>query len=366
MSTSEKDTLYLEHVYQEAQGIEDKYDSVLLIPSESYDAPLITLVEGLSSLDIDIYTIKKPNINSWFTNQVIDSPEGMEFDFVLSSLHWGTRFSYYDKYNLHNYKKVFLDGSDPVGGFNWMQKHAVYSYRYAVDPPEEVKQLELSPYRWMEPIGNYRPDIVFTSQKVKDGTYYFPFGIQQVYTSWFETLGGREYDFAHIPGIGERRKSMREFLDNNDVPGNVFNDNAYGKTMVPEPIVEIASIDMDKNIHSYHRWVYRSDYIELLNNTKALIYPGVKAGHWDSKRPWEAMANGCLVLYRVDIDVSEYPLQEICPFAEYNDYEELLDKMEFLCNNPDFFEEQRKMFYEGAMKYFNSTTLARYFLWRMS
>lgn len=370
MTTLEKDisSSRLEHVYQEAQGIEEQFNAVLLIPTESYDAPLITLVEGLSALGVTIYTIKKPNINSWFANEVVEGPEGLDFDFVLSSIHWGTRWSYYDKYNLHSEQKVLLDGSDTIGGLGWRGKQEALNQRYVKNPPEEVKNKQLSPFRWVEPIGDYEPDAIFTCQKVSEEGSYFPFGIHQAYSNWYKdkTFDQKGIDFTHIPGIGNKRETMRDFIENYDLPGVIRNDGAWGTKRVPNPIREIASADLEANVHSYHRWVFREDYFELLNNTRALIYPGVRTRQWDSKRPWEAMANGCLVLYEIDIDNSEYPLQEICPFAEYETLEELVDKAEYLHSRPDFFERQSRLFFKRGIKYFNPISLARYFLWRLN
>ena len=55
-----------------AQGIERHfaYRAILFIPSESYDAAAITVIQGLDELGFKIYTFK-PNINSWFCNTVI-------------------------------------------------------------------------------------------------------------------------------------------------------------------------------------------------------------------------------------------------------------------------------------------------------
>ena len=48
-------------------------------------------------MNFEILVYKKENINSWFCNKIIDSLENIEdeIDFVLSNLHWGTRWSYY-------------------------------------------------------------------------------------------------------------------------------------------------------------------------------------------------------------------------------------------------------------------------------
>ena len=41
------------------------------------------------------------NINSWFCNKIINNLDNIEdeIDFVISNLHWGTRWSLYKKLN---------------------------------------------------------------------------------------------------------------------------------------------------------------------------------------------------------------------------------------------------------------------------
>ena len=74
----------LEDIYQESKNSERyfKYKNVLFIGSESYDAPTITVIEGLQELGFNIFTIKKANINSWFGNKVIKNPK--KLNLILS------------------------------------------------------------------------------------------------------------------------------------------------------------------------------------------------------------------------------------------------------------------------------------------
>jgi hypothetical protein len=133
----------LETIYQKSLGSERAFPhkKILYIGTESYDSVAITVIEGLQELGFEIYVIGKSNINSWFCNKIIDSPAGLTFDFVLSSLHWGTRWSYYKKYGLQNYLKVLIDGDDNLGWKTWQDKYAYYQSHYANNPPEYIKKL---------------------------------------------------------------------------------------------------------------------------------------------------------------------------------------------------------------------------------
>ena len=62
------------------------------------------------------------------------------------------------------------------------------------------------------------------------------------------------------------------------------------------------------------------------------------------------------------IDVSEYPITEICPFAVYNFYLEFIRKCRFLYKNQNFLDKIRKESIEKAKKYFTSKPIANYFL----
>jgi hypothetical protein len=366
--------MVLEEVYRESHSSERffKHKAILLIPSESYEAPVITVIEGLCKLGFTIYTIKKPNINSWFCNKVIGDPNKEKFDFVVSGLHWGTRWSYYDNYKLHRYLKVLIDGCDNPGLKNWKEKYALYSSSYTSNPGEEIKELAIMPYRWTEPLNGYKPDIVFTSQKNfgDKESIYLPFGIRDQYKTFFEGREGkdRDIDFTHISGGGGARKRtyrlIKAFTFLKIIPGKVFNGSIKGDELVPEQIKHY--VFQDKNVHSYWRWAKSRRYFTLLNRTKVFIYPGVQqspTSWWDSERPWEAYASGCLVLLKnPTVDVSQYPITEISEFSVYNFTVEMVEKCRFLYKNQSFLEQTRLLAFERAIKYFSSVSIANYFL----
>ena len=60
--------MLLEEIYHRTMNIENKFPKkkILFIPTESYDDPAITIIEGLNKLGFEILTYKKNNINSWF------------------------------------------------------------------------------------------------------------------------------------------------------------------------------------------------------------------------------------------------------------------------------------------------------------
>lgn len=371
-----EDMSKLNEVYEESKGSESYFPhkSVLFIGSESYDAPTITVIEGLSKLGFNLYTIDKPNINSWFCNQVVSDPSTLSFDFVLSNLHWGTRWSYYDQYDLNSLPKVLIDGDDnKQGGLTWRDRHALYCERYEVNPPEEVKKSQLSPYRWMEPLGDYQPNVIFTSQKEHgdNETYYLPFGLIDKFLHFFENrpFGERDIDFLHIPGGGVRRERMRICLARLKryrlLPGKLVNETIWGGKLIDDRILDLEA--NDDNVHSYHRWVVYNGYSEALSRSKILIYPGIHdSPQWDSKRPWEGYAAGCLVMMlKPTIDVSEYPITEICPFAVCESVTRLIAKCAYLKYRPNLLNRLRQKTYSRAKQFFNSRAIASYFLSRV-
>jgi len=366
----------LDEVYRQCQGSELQFKrrAVLFIGSESYDAPTITVLQGLHKLGFTIYTLKKPNINSWFCNAVVDSLDHVRFDFVLSNLHWGTRWSYYERYKLWPYLKILIDGDDNQGNESWKAKYARYARSYVYDPPEALKSMKLHPYRWIEPLGDYKPDVVFTAQKVPgdSGTFYLPFGIHEEYMEFYEgkATHERDIDFAYIPGPGVRRERAEHWIRRLSrcrlLPGRIYNRPARGDEAAPEEIREYVA--EDNNVHSYHRWTMSKVYFRILNRTKVLIYPGVSdSAWWDSKRPWEAYVSGCLVLMaRPTIDVAEYPLTEICEYAVYNSTLELIEKSWFLYLRPRFLDKLRLTAVARAWQFFSTVAIARYFLARIA
>lgn len=364
----------LEEIYNQSKNSEQffKHKNILFIGSESYDAPTITVLSGLIELGFNIYTVKKPNINSWFCNKIIENPKEIDFDFVLSNLFWGTRWSYYKKYNLEKYLKVLIDGDDNLYWKTWRDKYIYYTKNCVFNPPEEIKNLNLMPYRWVEPLGDYNPDIVFTSQKQFNDkeTFYLPFGIQKHYCDLFENKNTeeRQFDFTHILGVGIYRRRMGKLMKISRrfkiIPGKISNESAYsrGNEIMPDAIREC--IVNDYNVHSYHRWISDKLYFKLLNDSKVLIYPGIDhEPMWESKRPWEAYASGCLVIMRRPYtDVSEYPITEICEYAVYDSYLGFIRKCRYLYKNQDFLEKMRKESFEKSKKYFTEKPIANYFL----
>ena len=59
-------------------------------------------IEGLNKIGFEILVYKKRNINSWFCNTIISNLDNIEnnIDFIMSNLHWGTRWSLYNKFNI--------------------------------------------------------------------------------------------------------------------------------------------------------------------------------------------------------------------------------------------------------------------------
>lgn len=347
-----------------------KHKAVLFIPSESYCAATITIIQGLEELGFTIYTLKQ-NINSWWCNKVIEHPGDHKYDFVLWNMHWGTRWGFYAKYNLHDHFNVLIDGCDNRGRHTWKDKYNFYCKKYKgrIRPQEPILSRDVQPYRWMEPLGKYKPSIVFTSQKNPGDkeTIYLPFGIHREYLKFREGRMGkqRRIAFTNIPGPGDKRKELTEYLKRSKIVGKVHNASVRSTTEFPRSIRKAAMAD--KNIHSYHRWGCDWAYFRLLNDTKILLYPGVYARpHWDSKRPWEGLASGCLVLTeKPPIDMSEYPMTELCPTAVYKSLGEMVDKCRFFHHNPGQTEQYRLRATENALRYFTPVPLARHFLWRI-
>ena len=64
-------TSILENTLKKTMNIENEFKKkkILFIPSESYDATTIGIIEGLNELNFEILVYKKENINSWFCNK---------------------------------------------------------------------------------------------------------------------------------------------------------------------------------------------------------------------------------------------------------------------------------------------------------
>ncbi|MBI4494144.1 MAG: glycosyltransferase family 1 protein [Chloroflexi bacterium] len=351
-----------------------KNKSVLFVGSESYDAATITVLQGLHHLGFSIYTLGKPNINSWFCNQVVTSSENIRVDFVLSNLHWGTRWGYYEKHGLLGHLKILIDGDDSHGVETWRDKLARHEKEYIWDPPDSVKNGVMQPFRWCEPLGRYAPDIVFTAQKLRGdrASVYLPFGIHDEYVQFYEgkTTRERDIDILYVPGPGVARRRterlvrwLRRFRV---LSGVVHTSEVRGEANAPSDIIEW--VERDNGVHGYYRWVASRAYFSVLNRSKVLIYPGVMGGAWwDSKRPWEAYASGCLVLMaRPGSDVDEYPLTELCEYAVYDSACELVAKCRDLRRDSSRLDRMRMVAHDMAMKYFTATPIARYVLQRIA
>ena len=365
---------HLEDVYQHSLNSERHFEHkrILWIGSESYVAAAITVLQGLDTLGFEIVTIGKPNINSWWCNKVIDDPTELDFDFVLSATHWGTRWSYYDRFKLDDYPKVLIDGDDVKANETWRERHAHYVEKYVFHPMRKAKEREVSPFRWIEPLGDYQPDILFELNP--QGGHYLPAGIHHGYVKMAKgkSTEQRNIDFCHIPGPGIWRDAMRDLMDLSVVPGVIHNRRVRGKpvydTAIEEWVEKDRKRDQKGNIHSWHRWVCWSEFYEILNDSKVLIHPGIDHWpFWDCKRPYEGWASGCLVaMSQPCSDVSDYPLTEVWPDAVYDSHEQLFDRARYWYAHPDELDRARCESYERAMKYFTPEPVARYFLGKIA
>lgn len=362
----------LESLYRANLSIEEqfKYRAILAILPESFELPIVTILEGLQELGFTIYVIGKSNINSWFANTVIDDPRKVDFDFILSAFHWGTRWDYFEKFRLHSHFKVLIDACDNRGAGYWEAKYQEYRKRFQAPlPPTNIMMEELQPYRWIMPLGDYKPDLVFASQKVPSDqeTHYLPFGIRRGFLELYEGREGkeREIDFAAIPGYGPKRRKLEIFFNEGKLPGHTFNMPIWGRKIVPKGIASLAGINNFGNDASYGAWVLWEDYFKVLNSTKCLVYPGIseKTAWWDSKRPWEAYASGCLVLLeKPSVDMAGYPVMELCPEVIYDSLSGLTEMCNRLYSDLERLEVLRKTTCLLARRYFTSLPLARYFL----
>jgi hypothetical protein len=371
--------MVLEEIYQNNLDIEDKFEKkkILFIGSESYDSATITVIEGLFKLGFEILVFKKNNINSWFCNKIIYNLDQIEeeIDLVISNLHWGTRWSLYQNLN-HKVPYILINGDDRIHGndiSSWKDMYDVYKKKYHLNPPEEIKDMDLAPYRWVEDIGDYFPDKIFMSQKYKvnNNCIYLPFGIHNMYKIMYQNkkITERKFDISHIPGPGEERSIMEGLIKNIKIQNNfnILNQKIYGDLEYDSNINYY--ISNDKNIHSWHRWGKNQIYFNTLNQSKILIYPSIdkyNAPGWDSKRPWEALACGCILLTHqpYDFDNHEYPINEISDLInfKYQDYNELFQKCNYILNDLEKIELEREIIYSRVIKYFTSEPIARYFL----
>lgn len=377
-------TSILENTLKKTMNIENEFKKkkILFIPSESYDATTIGIIEGLNELNFEILVYKKENINSWFCNKIIDSLENIEdeVDFVLSNLHWGTRWSYY-KLLKHKVPYILIDGDDRLYYDNfsdWKNKYKKYIEKYP-SATEDIKNKVLSPFRWMEKMENYEPDIVFFGQKYKvnKDDIFLPTSISNNYLKYFKDKDNYEkvYQVTNIPGPGFYRSHITHLVKEiceKQMKLNVWNEKVYGDMLVPDKIRFFC--ENDDNVHSWHRWRICKDYQKKLMSSKILIIPPVDVynnpGGIGIKRVTEGLAAGCFILFhqQPDVDDSTYPIEELCPFSRFKflDYQECLNKIVYLLKNPKALEFHKNKMYKNAMKYYTSLPITRYFLWNIN
>lgn len=332
-----------------------KHRAILYIGSESYEAPTITVLQGLQELGYTVYAYKV-NVNSWFCETLIPETCLPQVDFVLSDLHWGTRWSRYASIP-RSIPRVLIDGDDEYWGKGWRYKYEQYWNRYKHDVPDSAKMAHPCPCRWVEPLGGYEPDVLFVSNKQawQKDAFYLPFGITREYMKAGANVitAPRPLDFIHIPGAGEARKRVHEMIDQGLVPGIAVSRQSRGTPQYPEGI----PMQGDRT-HSYWRWGADPVYFDALKKAKALIYPSINGPQWDSKRPYEALACGCmLVMQRPRCDQSDYPLDDLgVYFAGPED-------LPRVCNLllADGIEMARRRAYMASEK-FTPVPIAQYFL----
>ncbi len=360
----------LNAIYERALTISPrfKHKRLLFIGSESYDAPVVTVIQGLQDLGFEVFTIGKPNMNSWFCNHVVDSPDGIHFDFVLSNSAWGTRWSDYDRFNLRRFPMVLIDGDDnPMGLVSWREKHSLNRSRYPVADAAEMDAI-IPQWRWMDSAIPPDPAVVFCSQRHPDDdeSVFLPFGIQREHLGFSRSIPfeERSLDFVCFLGSGRARKLMHWFLKIGGgmgvFPGKLAVEATHGPYFVPALLRHSHKMDPDL----FRCWAFDETYFDRLNHAKALVYPGV-AGlpFWDSRRPWEALANGCLVLYGPPtIALGDYSLAGLSPFLQYNHLLDLTQKAWFLTRHPEAFKTLQTETIQAAKKYFSPKAIARYFL----
>ena len=332
------------------------HKAILYIGSESYDAPAITVLQGLQELGFEICVIAKPNINSWFCNVVVPENRIPQVDFVLSDLHWGTRWSRYATLP-RSLPRVMIDGDDEFWGKGWEYKFGQYWNRYRTDAPDSVKIAFPCPYRWVEPLNGYEPDVLFVSHKQAwQEAFYLPFGITREYlkAGAHRRNSARPIDFLHVPGHGKARARVDAMIHAKDLPGVAVSRKFRSTSDYPDGIPS-----QGNRVHSWWRWGTDPAYFDALKRAKVLIYPVLKGFHWDSKRPYEALAAGCMLLMqRPRCDQSDYPLDEAGAYFEWP------GGLEMACNLllADGIEAARRRCVNWAALNLTPRPLAEYFL----
>lgn len=294
-------------------------------------------------------------------------------DFVLSNLHWGTRWDYYVQYGLDTFPKVLIDGDDSRHGRNWYNRYTGWRKVYPMQSGSEVLwNNQLYSRRFMVPLHGYTPDVVFSAQKAPNDrvSHYLPFGIHNptpgmvsADINWIRPFCNRDFDFTNIPGDGGARTWITGMVSGCPPPGCVSNEFIHGPWRASKPTRE--AIALDKNIHSWHRWRFYSHYWKMLGDSRTVINPGVfiDLPQWDSKRPWEALAMGAHVLHREpNIDMSSYPVTALSDYSTFVDYPEMIAICRELISREKLWWRLEKQVLDRAWKYFGPAPLARRFL----
>lgn len=313
---------------------EFKHRAVLYIGSEEYDYSTITILQGLSSLGFEIYTLKKPNINSWFHNEVVDSTSGLKVDFALFNVGWGTRWSYYHRYQLRRFPVIAIDSvlTGSSGNAGYSEKHI----------PDSVDELEIQPYRWIDAAKPIEFDAIF-SWRIQEAVYLPPgihyesldAGVESIHPN----AGPRSLEPIHIP----------------------LQDQ--GEAIIPAHIASLIAKDAELNIHGWHNWIRWHGTFSTLN--KSAIAVCDQAGI-HQRFLWDALAAGCLVMFNESFGASKqpgYPITCISPFTVFQSQDELQDKIDWLTEHPDLLNRLRQDSERLALKYFTPVPLAKRFLW---
>jgi len=357
-----------EKVFHSPDRFEHK--RILFIPSESYCAATITIIQGLDELGFRIFTPFKQNINSHFCNTLWHPGDDTEFDFLLSNLHWGTRFDFYSAHGLNDHFRVLIDGDDSRHGRNWLARYEGWCKVYPEGVPYNTAMgsPRIQSHRWMMPLGDYEPDLVFSAQKAPEDedAIYLPFGLQHDYIKYAtpKPWDERMIAVAHIPGDGPKRLETERFINHNLhlFPMPTHNSKVMGPWKCAQTIEWFCK--NDKNIHSWHRWRAYPNYYDLLSNSKILIYPGIfDFPQYESKRQWEALACGALVLWaRPTIDTTSYSFIAD-ESAVYDSFPDLVSKCNHFIDMGYAGEILAERYRERALNYFSPMALARRFLW---
>lgn len=333
------DPSILQDVQSQCKDVVDRFPNkaVLFVGSEEYDYPTITILEGLQDLGFTIYTLKKPNINSWFCNQVIDSTSGLKIDFALFNVGWGTRWSYYNRYQLRRFPIVLINSTRAT----WLNalSHIHISHIYMeVDKsaPDDADTLDIQPYRWAEmPSSSYAPDVLF-SLYISSGGLNLPLGIHR--------------EFSNLAG------TLSKVDRSTDLVGIVSLQEATGELIVPVEVAKFVSNDL--GIHQWQRWANWKGGFDLLNSS-AMYLANTGINH---ESLWKSLACGCLPFIPDPKTASAYQVTDITPFTVYKSQDELTDKVDWLTEHPDLLNRLRQDCETLAIEYFTPAPLAKRFL----